>query len=92
MTPNYNMAACTQYKKYLDSMETELDRAIPQIKTDLLIGVPTLPERVEIDSGTQGMGGWAGGGRSSRHDGLTAAASDVHLDISVVQLGHLENP
>jgi hypothetical protein len=61
VTPHYNAAACAKYKTNLDSIELQLDQAIPFIKTHLGISPVTLPQRVEIDSETNGMGGWAAG-------------------------------
>lgn len=62
VTPNYNLAACNTYKNNIDSVATELDKAIPLIVQDLGIAPPEKPQRVEIDSNKAGMGGWSGGG------------------------------
>ncbi len=62
VTPDYNLAACTAYANNLDSVATELDKAIPLIVQYLGIAPPEKPQRVEIDSNTAGMGGWSSGG------------------------------
>ncbi len=61
VTPHYNLAKCSQYKSNLDSIQQELDKAIPVITKYLGIGPEALPQRVEIDSQSDGMGGWAAG-------------------------------
>src|SRR3954464_12295555 len=62
VTPDYNLAACTKYKANIASITTELDKPIPLITTYLGISPTETPQRVQVDSGTDGMGGWAGGG------------------------------
>src|SRR5271157_2176451 len=62
VTPDYNLAACNTYRNNLDSVATELDKAIPLIVQYLGIAPPEKPQRVEIDSNTAGMGGWSSGG------------------------------
>ena len=62
VTPAYNLAACNTYKANIDSVATELDKAIPLIVQYLGIAPPEKPQRVEIDSNKAGMGGWSSGG------------------------------
>jgi hypothetical protein len=61
VTPSYNLARCQPYLKYLDSIEQELDIAIPLIPGYLGIAPGEKPQRVQIDSDQNGMGGWAAG-------------------------------
>jgi hypothetical protein len=62
VTPDYNLAACNTYKSNIDSVATELDKAIPLIIQDLGIAPPEKPQHVQIDSNKAGLGGWSGGG------------------------------
>ncbi len=62
VTPDYNKVQTDKYKANIDSIATELDAAIPLITTYLGIKPEKQPIRVEIDSSTEGLGGWAGGG------------------------------
>jgi hypothetical protein len=62
VTEPSNLEMCRKYKANIDSIAAELDQAIPLVKTMLGIGPAKLPQRVQVDSGTDGMGGWAGGG------------------------------
>lgn len=64
VTASYNLAGCTTYKKNIDSVESELDKAIPVIQQYLGVAPPEKPQHVEIDSGCGAgcMGGWSGGG------------------------------
>lgn len=64
VTPHYNLAACNTYKNNIDSVATELDKAIPLIVQYLGIAPPEKPQHVQIDSGCGAgcMGGWSSGG------------------------------
>jgi hypothetical protein len=62
VTPDYNLAKCNTYKTNIDSIEAQLDIAIPLIPQYIGISPTEKPQRVEIDSISDGMGGWAGGG------------------------------
>jgi hypothetical protein len=64
VTPDYNLAACNTYKNNLDSVATELDKAIPLIVQFLGIAPPEKPQHVQIDSGCGAgcLAGWSGGG------------------------------
>lgn len=62
VTDHPNLTMVQKYKTNIDSICAELDQAIPLITERLGISPPEFPQRVQIDSGTEGMGGWAGGG------------------------------
>jgi hypothetical protein len=81
VTAHEDLAICQKYKTNIDSIAHELDAAIPLVYANLGIGPEKLPQRVQVDPDTDGMGGWAAGsdvgyqisdffGRPKNGDGL----------------------